>query len=307
MRVLITGVEGFVGTHLEARLAALGHEVWGATLEEPAAGRARRMRCDVRDLGEVREALRASAADALVHLAARSSVAESHVDPLGAYATNVGGALNVLEAARLAALSGPVLLVGSGEVYGNAESRAPLGEDTPLRPVSAYAGAKAAQEILGGQYVRAYGLRVVLTRSFTHTGPGQDSRFVLASFARQLAAIRGSGGRGEVRVGNLSPVRDYLDVRDVARAYALVLERGEAGAVLNVCSGRGFALREYLDEMIEISGTEVQVREDPELFREVEIARLVGDPAALSALGWQPEISPHDMLADLFRYWSERA
>jgi GDP-4-dehydro-6-deoxy-D-mannose reductase len=109
-----------------------------------------------------------------------------------------------------------------------------------------------------------------------------------------------------LRVGNLAPVRDYLDVRDVASAYALLLERGEAGTVVNVCRGRGFALREYLDELIEIAGAEVRVREDPALLREVEIARLVGDPGRLSALGWRPEISPHDMLADLYRYWSER-
>jgi GDP-4-dehydro-6-deoxy-D-mannose reductase len=306
VRVLITGVEGFVGGHLAERLAGLGHEVWGGTFEAPTDGLPRRVRCDVRDLRQVREALRASAAEAVVHLAARSSVVESHADPLGAYATNVGGALNVLEAARETALAGPVLLVGSGEVYGNADSRAPLAEDAPLRPVSAYAGAKAAQEILGGQYARSYGLRVVLTRSFTHTGPGQDARFVLASFARQLAVLRASGGRGDLRVGNLAPVRDYLDVRDVASAYALLLERGEAGTVVNVCRGRGFALREYLDELIEIAGAEVRVREDPALLREVEIARLVGDPGRLSALGWRPEISPHDMLADLYRYWSER-
>jgi GDP-4-dehydro-6-deoxy-D-mannose reductase len=307
MRVLITGIEGFVGGHLEARLGALGHEVWGATLDEPPPDRERWIRCDVRDLSAARQALRVSGADALVHLAARSSVAESHLDPLGAYATNLGGALNVLEAARLAALAGPVLLVGSGEVYGNANSSSPLREDVPLRPLSAYAGAKAAQEILGAQYARVYGLQVVLTRSFAHTGPGQDSRFVLAGFARQLAHIRRSGSRGEVRAGNLSSVRDYLDVRDVARAYALLLERGESGAVLNVCSGQGFALRDYLDEMIEISGAEVAVREDPHLFREVEIERLVGDPGALLGLGWRPEISKHDMLVDLFRYWSERA
>jgi GDP-4-dehydro-6-deoxy-D-mannose reductase len=306
VRVLITGVEGFVGGHLAERLTALGHEVWGGTFEAPEDGHARRVPCDVRDAGQVREALRASAADAVVHLAARSSVVESHADPAGTYATNVGGALNVLEAARQAAVGGPILLVGSGEIYGNAGCNGALVEDAPIRPLSAYAGAKAAQEILGGQYARSFGLRVVMTRSFAHTGPGQDARFVLSSFARQLAGLKASVGSGDVRVGNLAPVRDYLDVRDVVRAYALLLDRGDSGLVVNVCRGRGFALREYLDELIEIARVDVRVREDPALVRDVEIGRLVGDPARLSALGWEPEIPPHDMLADLYRYWSER-
>lgn len=306
MRVLITGVEGFVGGYLAERLARDGHEVWGTTLEGAPAASRRRLRCDVRELGQVRKALRESAAEGLVHLAARSSVAASQADPLDAYSTNLGGALNLLEAARLAELTGPILLVGSGEVYGATAAATPLAEDAPLQPLSAYAGTKAAQEVLGMQYARSYGLRVILTRSFAHTGPGQDPRFAFPSFARQLAEIERDGGGGSVRVGNLAPVRDYLDVRDVARAYALLLERGQAGSVLNVCSGQGFALRDYLDELIEISGADVDVIEDASLMREIEIDHLVGDPARINALGWLPEISKHAMLADLLDHWRSR-
>jgi GDP-4-dehydro-6-deoxy-D-mannose reductase len=306
VRVLITGVEGFVGGHLAHALAARGHEVWGTSLEDPPGGSPRRMRCDVRDLAALRRALSESGAEAIAHLAARSSVVESLREPLETYETNVGGAVNVLEASRLAGLEGPILLVGSGESYGDQGAGAPLDEDAPLRPLSAYAAAKAAQELIGAQYARAYGLRVVSTRSFAHTGPGQEPRFALAGFARQLAALGRSGGSGELRAGNLTPVRDYLDVRDVVAAYALLLERGERGAVRNVCSGQGFALREYLDELIEIAGVEVEVRQDPALVREIEIERLVGDPGALLADGWRPAIAKHDMLTDLLGYWSER-
>lgn len=306
MRILVTGIEGFVGGHLEARLAALGHEVWGTSLEPPAAGLPRRLACDVRELEPIREALARSGAEAVVHLAARSSVAESTADPAGTYRTNVGGALNLLEAARLAELAGPILLVGSGEVYGNPTSAAPVAEDGPLRPLSAYAGSKAAGEAIGAQYARAYGLRVVPTRSFAHTGPGQDPRFALPSFARQIAGIERAGG-GRLRVGNLAAVRDYLDVRDVARAYALLLERGEPGRPVNVCSGQGFTLRDYLDELIELSGVEAEIVEDPAVFRELDVERLVGNPSCLAALGWRPAVSKHDMLHDLLNYWRERA
>ena len=306
MRVLITGIEGFVGGHLCERLSAEGHEVWGTTLEDPPPDRPRWLRCDVRDLDQVRGALRESAADAVVHLAARSSVAESHADPRATCATNVGGALNVLEAARRVVFGGPILLVGSGEVYGEPRGARPVDEDAPLRPLSPYAASKAAQEVFGGLYARAYGLHVVLTRSFSHTGSRHDPRFVFPSFARQLAGIERAGGRGTLRVGNLAPVRDYLDVRDVVRAYALLLDRGEPGSVLNVCSGQGFPLRDYLDELVELSGVRVEVVEGAELVREIEIERLVGDPGRLMALGWRPEIAKRTMLEDLLNYWRER-
>jgi GDP-4-dehydro-6-deoxy-D-mannose reductase len=306
VRVLVTGIEGFVGGHVAERLTELGHEVWGTCLDHPPANRPRWRRCDVRELDQVQGALRTSGAEAVVHLAARSSVADSHADPHGTYVVNVVGALNVLESAHLAGLSGPVLLVGSGEVYGRVDDSWSLAEDAPLRPLSAYAGSKAAQEVLGAQYARTFGMRVILARSFAHTGPGQDARFVFPSLARQLAGIERDGGRGVLRVGNLTLVRDYLDVRDVARAYAVLLERAHAGAVLNVCSGEGFALRDLLDEMIELSDAEIEVQEDPELVREIEIERLVGDPRRLVELGWRPVISKHEMLADLLDYWRAR-
>ncbi|MBA2565253.1 MAG: GDP-mannose 4,6-dehydratase, partial [Gemmatimonadetes bacterium] len=274
-------------------------------LGEPPRDRSRWLRCDAGDLRQVGAALERSGAEGVVHLAARSSVAASHAEPLETYRANVAGTLAVLEAAREARFEGPLLLVGSGEVYGRCGS-GPSREDAPLAPLSAYAGTKAAQEMIGGQYARTYGLRVVLTRSFAHTGPRQDGRFVFPSLARQLARIERTGGDGVLRVGNLQPVRDYLDVRDVVRAYALLLERGTAGAVLNVCSGRGFRLSDLVYELVEIAAVRVTIEEDPARLRGVDLERLVGDPARLTSLGWLPGITHHQMLSDLYRYWRER-
>lgn len=325
MRVLVTGIEGFVGGHLEERLARDGHEVWGGTLAAPPPDAGRRVSCDVTDPASVRSALHASGAEAVVHLAARSSVASSRADPAGTYAVNTMGAVNVLEAARLAAVPGPVLLVGSGEQYGDAGSGAGaagagdaaagprpkdpperLREDTPLRPLTPYAGSKAAAEAAGLQYALDGGVRVVLTRSFAHTGPGQEPRFVLPALASRLARIARAGGAGELRVGNLWPVRDVLDVRDVAAAYALLLERGASGLVVNVCSGEGLSIGEALEELAGIAGVRVRVVEDPELVRAGEPARLVGDPGRLLALGWRREIPRRRMLEDLWSWWKDR-
>jgi GDP-4-dehydro-6-deoxy-D-mannose reductase len=316
VRVLITGIEGFVGGHLGRRLAEEGHEVWGTSLHEPPGEEPRWLRCDVRRGEEVRQALARSAAEAVIHLAARSFVPESHADPLSTFEVNVVGTLNVLEAVRRAGLVGPVLLIGTSEIYGGsnagesaggggggARTNARLREDMPVRPVSPYGSSKAAAELLGAQYARSYGLRVVLTRSFAHTGPGQDPRFVFPSFARQLVEIQRAGGRGAIRVGNLAPVRDVLDVRDVVRAYALLLDRADGGAILNVCSGQGFSIGEYLDELIEIAGVDVEIVPDAERIRKVESDRLVGDPGKLFALGWEPAVSKHEMLTDLLSYW----
>jgi GDP-4-dehydro-6-deoxy-D-mannose reductase len=332
VRVLVTGSEGFVGGHLEVRLARSGHEVWGGTLGTPPAGEPRRVRCDVTDPASVRDALRASGAAAVVHLAARSSVASSRTDPAATYAVNTMGAVHVLEAARLEDIPGPVVLVGSGEQYGDAaggrrgadaggagagssspggatggaEGPERLREEVPLRPLTPYAGSKAAAETAGLQYARDAGVRVVLTRSFAHTGPGQEPRFVLPAFARRLARIARGAREGELPAGNLWPVRDYLDVRDVVAAYALLLERGEPGSVVNVCSGEGVPLRELLEQLAAIAGVRVRIVEDPELVRPGEPARLVGDPARLLALGWRREIPRRRMLEDLWSWWKDR-
>ncbi len=229
------------------------------------------------------------------------------------------GALNVLEAVRAAhppcppakTVSGKtrVLSIGSAEEYGaRPASEMPLGEGSSLEPASPYAVSKAAQTMLAAQYARSYGLDVIATRSFAHTGPGQSDRFVLPSFAKQCAEIMAGKRPPRVRVGRLDVVRDYLDVRDVARAYRLILEGGEEGAVYNVCSGEGLALRDALAFFAGACGAEVAVEEDPGLLRRADIALLVGDNGKLRReCGFERTIGVEKMLGDLFARWERVA
>ena len=184
----------------------------------------------------------------------------------------------------------------------------PLGERSAVEPVSPYAVSKAAQTMLAVQYARSYGLDVVAARSFAHTGPGQPDRFVLPSFARQCAEIAAGTRPPRVSVGRLDIVRDYLDVRDVARAYRLILEGGEEGALYNVCSGEGLALRDALAFFIRSCGKEVAVEEDQRFLRRADIPLLIGDNAKLRReCGFARAIDVETMLGDLFSYWERIA
>jgi len=206
-----------------------------------------------------------AAPDAIVHLAGQAFVPLSVVDPLGTLAVNATGTAHVLEAAR--AVRARVLVVSSAEVYGiQRPERMPLDETAVLRPGNAYAASKVAAETYALAWHRSYGLDVVVARPFNHIGPGQDERFVVASFARQLADIAG-GAPPLLRVGNLEAQRDFLDVRDVAAAYVLLLANGRAGEVYNICSGRPVAIREVLRQLITIARVPVEIRDDPERMR----------------------------------------
>ena len=193
-----------------------------------------------------------------------------------------------------------MLLVSSSEVYGRIEK--PATEDTVFRPVSPYGASKAAAEAIASAYARGFGLRVVVARSFSHTGPGQGRSFALASWARQIAghearAARGEPGPYRLEVGNLEPVRDYSDVRDVVRAYLVLLEKGEDGAAYNVASGRGLALRDALGTLTARSRVPIEVVESGALLRPADLAYLVGDTTRLRALGWSPQ---HDIAETLY-------
>jgi len=317
LRIGITGVAGFVGRHLIRTLGATpGRELHGGDRLDPDAARrdpdlgphlASYRPLDVADAGALAAWARESRPDAIVHLAAQASAADSLKDPGGTYRVNALGGLHLLEAVRVEAPAATVLLVGSADVYGSGASGARIREDAPMRPQNPYAASKAAADALGELYARTYALRVVRTRTFSHTGPGQRPRFALASFADQLARIEAGLLPGEVRVGNLDGVRDYGDVRDVVRAYALLLERGEPGGVYNVCTGVGYPLNELLRRLIDISGVRAEVIRDPERVRARDAGHLVGDPSRLAArTGWRPSIRIDQTLEDLYRDARER-
>jgi GDP-4-dehydro-6-deoxy-D-mannose reductase len=300
MNVLVTGAGGFVGPHLARAVRAAGGRPSGVSLEAAAApalaGDAaleRYARWDVADGAAGIEPALAWGPDAIVHLAGQASAARSFDDPLGTFAANAGGTLALLEAARRAKFAGPILVVSSSEVYGRIAPGAPASEEHAIAPVSPYGASKAAAEALAVAYAQGYGMRVVIARSFSHTGPGQGPAFALASWARQIADCEarhagGDAGPFRLAVGNLSPVRDYSDVRDVVRAYLVLLEKGESGRAYNVASGKGVALGDALRLLLAHAEVKVEVVEDPARLRPADLTYLVGDPGRLNALGFAP-------------------
>ncbi len=301
MRVLVTGADGFVGGHLCRLLATAGDvvlPVCGSSESKLAASSREVPVVDVRDPQAVREAVLHARPDAIIHLAAVSSVAQSHAEPAFTFEVNALGTLHVCVAARALGSDVRVLLVSSGEVYGIAtENQAP--EEARLAPLNPYAASKAAAETVGFQFARSYGLHVVCARPFGHLGAGQGPAFVVPSFAKQLLELRRSGARGTLSVGDLDPVRDFCHVRDVVAAYRLLLERAPSGEAYNVCSGEGRSVRSLLDELAELTHVTVDIQVDPAKLRPTEIPRLVGNPAKLRALGWTPRWSVRDALSDV--------
>ncbi len=317
MRTLVTGVAGFVGRHLVRALTVEGRlDLHGAdhgpveSIPEPEellSALTSYRPLDVTDAAAVRAALKELEPDRIVHLAAQSSGALSLERPAETYHVNALGALNVLEAVRAAGSEATVLLVGSADVYGSGAPGTQINEEAPLRPHNPYALSKAAQDMLGELYAASYGLRVIRTRTFSHTGPGQSPRFAIAGFAHQLARAAEEMGPAEVQVGNVDVVREYGDARDVVRAYMALLESGEPGEAYNVCTGHGYRLGELLERLIKVSGVRATVTSDPARRRARDTDHLVGDPEKVARrTGWSPAIPIERTLLDLYRDARER-
>jgi GDP-4-dehydro-6-deoxy-D-mannose reductase len=315
VRVLVTGAGGFVAAHLihflrteEPDVDVFGTERPQTSVARGPAGDVTSVEADLNDPGAAERVVKEVAPDRIVHLAGQSSVHRSWIEPGGTLRINVLGVVNLLDAVRRQGLRPAVLVVGSAEEYGTVDaSEIPLKETTPLRPGSPYAVSKVAQASLAQLYGPAGGMRIVLTRTFPHTGPGRGESFAESSFARQIAEIEAGLKPPVLSVGNLDAIRDYSDVRDVVRAYWALLEKGEAGAVYNVCSGAGRTIRQMLDVLLGCSSIQVKVRVDPERLRRSDAPALVGDPTRLRAdTGWRPLIPLERTLADLLDEWRER-
>jgi GDP-4-dehydro-6-deoxy-D-mannose reductase len=302
MRIVITGAAGFVGRHLARHLAAAGHEVTGAgrPVGDPPQELAGYRELDLLDAAAVADAL--AGADCIAHLAADASVAASWRAPAGTLQNNLVSTANVLEGAGDAA----VLVAGSGEVYGP-PSRLPVDERHELRPQNPYAVSKAACDLLAGFHADAHGRRVIRTRAFNHFGPGQSDQYVVSAFARQLAEAEREGADSvTVRTGTLESRRDFTDVRDVVRAYALLLESAEAG-VYNVCSGVSRSGADILAALARESPLEVRQAIDPDRLRANEVMDIRGANDKLTAAtGWKPEIPFEQTIRDTLDWWRSR-
>ena len=271
----MTGADGFVGRHLRVELGESFAAYEGDVLDESALAAAVR------------------GADAVVHLAAESSVGASWEDPFRAWRVNVDGTVNLLAAVRAGRPGARVLVASTCEVYGNA-ARIPTPEDEPVRPVSPYAASKAAAELA----CSVPGLDVVVARAANHEGPGRDERFAVGSWTRQLARLEAEGG-GTLLVGDLSAERDILDARDVCRAYRLLLDPGVPAGTYNVASGEAVSMTRVVELLVGLAQVPVEVERDESRVRPAEIRRLAGDPSRLrAATGWHPEIPLEQTLAD---------
>ena len=295
VRALLTGAGGFVGGYLRSHLEAEGDEVVGLGDE-----------VDITDSEAVRAAMTDAAPEAVYHLAAASHVGSSWSAPAEVMRVNGLGTLHVLLAAE-AAGADRVLVVGSAEEYGRVQpDQLPIVEDTPLRPVSPYGASKVAAEVMALQAHLGRGLGAVLVRSFNHLGPGQSDQLVASGLARQVALNERSGGE-ELSAGDLSPRRDFTDVRDVVRAYRLLVAHGQPGVPYNVCSGRAVAISEVADHLVGLARHRMRVVLDRERLRPIDLPVLCGDSSRLrAATGWEPDITLDHTLADLLAWWRER-
>ena len=311
MRVLVTGVGGFVGAHLVEFLRAAAPESQVFGIVRRGGGDALQkqgvtlLQADLEDGPSTDAAVEEARPDRVIHLAGQSSVHRSWEDPGATLRANVHGLLNVLEALRRRSLTPRTLVVGSAEEYGAVQAeRLPVVEKTALQPASPYAVSKVAQAYLARQYFLSHGIPVICTRTFHHTGPGRGEVFAESSFARQIAEIEAQRRPAVLSVGNLDAVRDFTDVRDVVRAYWLLLDKGRAGETYNVCSGRGIAIGDVLQLLLDASGAKVEVRRDPERMRPSDIPAIIGSPRKLQvATGWSADIPLRRTLADLLAQW----
>ena len=317
MKVLITGVTGFAGSHLVDHILAEHPECeisgivrWRSRTEniEHLRGRFNEVECDLRDASSVRTVVENVRPDRIFHLAAQSFVPTSFTAPMESLETNVLGQLHLFEAVRRVKLTPRIQIACSSEEYGFVyENEVPITESNPFRPLSPYAVSKVSQDLLGYQYHQSYGLDVVRTRGFNHTGPRRGPVFVCSDFSKQIAEIEAGNREPVMHVGNLEAKRDFTDVRDMVRAYWLALEHCEGGEAYNLASGRTWAIQEVLDMLLSMSSVEIEVREDPARMRPSDVPLLLGDASRFrEATGWSPEIPFETTLRDLLTYWRER-
>ena len=317
MKVLITGITGMAGSHLAEHLLGQGNcELhgtvrWRSNKDNITAfeKRLHLHECELRDPYSVMGLLKEIRPQRIYHLASQSNVAASWNSPRETLVNNITAQLNIFEAIRQLDLPDTrIHVAGSSEEYGLVyKHELPVKEVNPLRPLSPYAVSKVTQDTLAHQYHQSYGLHVVRTRAFNHTGPRRGDVFVTSSFARQIVEIEMGKREPVIRVGNLKAKRDFTDIRDVVKAYVIALEHCEAGSVYNIGSGVAVSIKQVLDLLLGMSKLIIQIKEDPEKMRPSDVPVMVSDSSRfMQQTGWRPRIPFKQSLLDLLQYWREK-
>jgi len=294
MRVLLTGANGFVGKAVQREITCTPLALGGEEV-------------DVRDAEKLADAVAEACPDAVIHLAAQTFVPQSFQQPLETFQINFLGTFNLLQALKKHQFRGRFLFVGSGDVYGAVPAELlPITEETPIKPRSPYVVSKAAAEALCIQWSQTEQMEIIIARPFNHIGPGQSDRFVVSSLAKQIVAAKRKGEKPVFCVGDIDVTRDFTDVRDVVTAYLLLLERGDNGAVYNICSGVERSIRSVFTDLLDLAGIDAEVRLDESRIRASEQTRLVGSAEKLrQQTGWQPKITFSESLNSVLEYWEK--
>lgn len=313
-KILITGFSGFVSQYLLKYLSTLdsAYEIYGISRNKHEYPDYKNLKitlfeADLQNEPLLKDIIESINPDTIIHLASDSSVAYSWQKPIESFQNNTNIFLNLVEAVRLLKLKCRILSIGSSEEYGIVLPQAlPLTESSLLNPVSPYAVARVSQEMLSTVYANGYGLDIVLTRSFNHIGAGQKEAFVISSFAKQITELK-LGLRQSMEVGNIEIIRDFLDVMDVVKAYIYLIEKGRKGEVYNICSGKGYSLKELIEIMMQLAGIDSGYTVNKDLIRPSDNPIIIGSNKKIKGeCDWQPEIPIEESLSKMLDYWAEK-
>jgi GDP-4-dehydro-6-deoxy-D-mannose reductase len=312
-KAFITGITGFAGSHLARLLHSNDQfDISGTYLSESSkttlkdlSSEIELIQLDLMDRKKVEDVVTETKPDYIFHLAALTSPKLSFDDPGKVITNNVEGQINILEAVRKSGIDSKVLITSSAEVYGNVKpSDLPIDEETPLNPTSPYAVSKIAQDFLALQYFISYKIKTIRARPFNHIGPGQTDSFAVAAFAKKIAQIEKGLIEPILYVGNLESKRDFTDVKDMVKAYMLLIEKGRWGEVFNIGSGKSFKMSEILEKLLSLSDKKIEIRQDPDLLRPSDNPELLCNPGKIEKeTGWKAEISIEETLGKILEYW----
>lgn len=315
-RSLITGINGFAGSHLAELLIKKNHKISGISNNlsftqniSAIKAKLKLFETDLRNKHALLEVIKKVKPDYIFHLAAQSFAPTSVDDPKTTFDINFYGTFNILEAVRILKLNCVTQIACSSAEYGMVyPNEIPIKETNPLRPLNPYAVSKIAADFLGHQYFRTYGLRIIRTRAFNHEGPRRGEQFATSSFAKQIAEIEKGIKEARIQVGNLDTKRDFTDVRDMVRAYYLSVKKCEPGVVYNICSGKAWSIKKVLDYLLSLSRVKnIKIVKDPRRMRPSDLQILLGDNSKfVKKTGWKPKIDFIRTLEDTLNYWRER-